>query len=260
MSTSRLVAVEGIMGSGKSTLVRFLARQIRLSGTPVRSYVETRRGRSNPTDVLRSLREDLRDPAAVWDRITPDALELRSLEKWEAFVERARTGREAGVFDGQVFGGDLTGLFLMDVGPDAVERYFRRLMEVARPLDPVLVHLRHSRPDQVLRRIAERRGPRWTAHQTGWKLASPYARGRRLEGLEGWIEAYRDLQALADRLHDRFEGRKIRLDDPHADWPRTQAAVLRGIGLRRRADPAYRLWWWSKRGRLHLARALRHVG
>ena len=52
MDRSRLIFVEGIMGSGKSTTARWLARLFRRTGIPAQPVPEAR---PHPTNVFRSL-------------------------------------------------------------------------------------------------------------------------------------------------------------------------------------------------------------
>ena len=71
MERSRLIFVEGIMGSGKSTTARWLARLLRRTGIPARPVLEAR---PHPTNVFRSL-PHWKQP---WLDLTDDELVTRS--------------------------------------------------------------------------------------------------------------------------------------------------------------------------------------
>ena len=71
MDGSRLIFVEGIMGSGKSTIARWLARLFRRTGIPARPVPEAH---PHPTNVFRSL-PHWKQP---WLDLTADELMARS--------------------------------------------------------------------------------------------------------------------------------------------------------------------------------------
>src|SRR5216684_385855 len=82
----RLVIVEGIMGSGKSTTMRLIAERLHEAGhqaLPVHERTEPHPARA--TDELEHWFEPWRDA-------TPAYLAERALARWGAFVETTRTG------------------------------------------------------------------------------------------------------------------------------------------------------------------------
>ena len=74
----------------------------------------------------------------------------------------------------------------------AIADYGRRVADVIRPLNPLLVYFHQADVAQAIRRICAERGEEWVRYQVDWKLRSPYATRRGLAGLAGLIELYRD--------------------------------------------------------------------
>jgi hypothetical protein len=103
-----LVIIEGIMGSGKSTTMRFVAKALEDSGRQALAIHE----RADPHPVRAT--DELQHWFELWRDCTPDQLAHRALARWQSFVEKVRLGAAVPVFDGQLFHGDLTHLFLMD--------------------------------------------------------------------------------------------------------------------------------------------------
>ena len=114
MDRSRLIVVEGIMGSGKSTTARWLARLFCRNSVLARPVPEAR---PHPTNVFRSL-SHWKQP---WLDLSADELMTRSYANWQAFVEKALSDPRIFVFDGQLFHGDFTCLFLMNCPAEVLQ-------------------------------------------------------------------------------------------------------------------------------------------
>src|SRR5215216_3714853 len=99
MDRSRLIFVEGIMGSGKSTTARWLARLFHRAGISARPVPEAG---PDSTNVFRAL-PHWKQP---WLDLTPDELMTRSYANWQSFVTHALSNSHIFVFDGQLFHGD----------------------------------------------------------------------------------------------------------------------------------------------------------
>ena len=94
-----LVIVEGIMGSGKSTTMRFIAKHSQEAGLPALPIHET----TDPHPVRAT--DELEHWFEPWWETTPENLADRALAKWTAFVEDTRVDAAILVFDGQLFTG-----------------------------------------------------------------------------------------------------------------------------------------------------------
>ena len=88
------------MGSGKSTLVRFLSRQLQRNRYPARFVLENTH--PHPTNVMRAL-PDWQKP---WLDMTSHKLIAASFQKWDMYVRQTSQEKIIRVFDGQLFHGD----------------------------------------------------------------------------------------------------------------------------------------------------------
>ncbi len=104
------------MGSGKSTTAAGSLVCIVAVGIPARPVPEAC---PHPTNVFRSL-PHWKQP---WLDLTAEELMTRSYANWQAFVKQALAGSHIFVFDGQLFHGDFTCLFLMGCSPQRLQRY-----------------------------------------------------------------------------------------------------------------------------------------
>jgi hypothetical protein len=151
MDRSRLIFVEGIMGSGKSTNARWLARLFCRTGFPARPVPEAR---PHPTNVFRTL-PHWKQP---WLDLTAEELTTRNYANWQAFVAQALSNSYIFVFDGQLFHGDFTCLFLMACRPQVLHQCVHTVLQLAQPLHPMIIYCYQADVGQALDRIGAQRG------------------------------------------------------------------------------------------------------
>lgn len=129
------------------------------------------------------------------------------------------------VMDGQLFHGDLSNLFMMEMAPAHIAVHVAALMRVLAPLDPTLVYFRQHDVGRAMRTVFAARGPKWEAYQLGWKLRSPYATRRQFAGLGGLTSMYQEYRSLTDTLFEALDCRKLAVETGGGDWPAYYAQV-----------------------------------
>jgi hypothetical protein len=218
-----LVIVEGIMGSGKSTTMRFVAAHLEDRKRPALAIHE----RTGPHPLRAT--DDLAHWFQPWLDVAPAELVERSLAKWRAFADSARASDAVPVLDGQLFHGDLTNLFLMEAEPAIIAEFARAVARAVRPLDPLLIYLYQRDVGQALRVICAERGEAWVKYQVDWKLQAPYSRRRGLAGLEGLIALYEDYRRLTDELYADLDLAKLAIENSRQDWPAYHQLISREL-------------------------------
>lgn len=214
------------MGSGKSTSARWLGQ--RLAARGIDAAILTERQYPHP---LRAT-----DFAAEWFKpwldMTAEDLATRRLGLWAAFVESALASQTVHVVDGQLFHGDLTNMFLMNMPPDAIAQNVQALAEVIRPLRPLVVYYHQSDVDRAIRLTAAERGEELgVRYQVDWKLKYAYAVERGLEGLDGLSALYADYRMLTDGLFAQLTIDKIAIENSARDWPAYYTQVEEALGF-----------------------------
>ena len=220
-----LVIIEGIMGSGKSTTMRLVAKALEESHRPALAIHE----RTDPHPVRAS--DELQNFFEPWLESTAEQLVDRAVSKWRSFVEMIQRGSAVPVLDGQLFHGDLTNLFLMEAHFDELEAYCEKLVQLITPLRPLVVYLRQEDLAHAVRTVCAERGEAWVKYQVDWKLKGPYAVRRKLVGLEGLIALYQDYRAMTDRLFDRLALDKLLIENSKRDWARYNRQVFEKLDL-----------------------------
>ena len=209
---TRLVIIEGIMGSGKSTTARWIAARLEESG--LRALAITERVEPHPVRGTDGLDHWFQP----WLDITIEGLVERCLAKWRSFVVQAQATETIYTLDGQLFHGDLTNLFLMGASPKAIAKYCETVADIARPLAPLLIYFYQADVARAIRTIAAERGEEWIKYQVDWKLQAPYSRRLGLTGLDGLVALYKEYRALTDELYSRLDLPKLAIDNSQQKW------------------------------------------
>jgi hypothetical protein len=224
-SAHRLVIVEGIMGSGKSTTIRFIAKHLQDAGRAAVPIHE----RTDPHPVRAT--DELEHWFEPWRDTTPQNLADRALARWTAFVEDTQAGNVIPVLDGQLFHGDLTHLLLMEAEPALIFGYIQKLAAIIASLKPLVVYLWQEDVEEAIRTVCAERGPEWIDYQVKWKLAAPYCVRKGFAGLDGLISLYRDYRRITDDLFQELPFAKLAIENSRRDWPAYERQILHELGL-----------------------------
>jgi len=238
MDRSRLIFVEGIMGSGKSITARWLARLFRRTGIPARPVPEAR---PHPTNVFRAL-PHWKQP---WLDLTAQELMTRSYANWQAFVKRAIVDSHIFVFDGQLFHGDFTCLLLMACAPELLHQYVHTVLQLAQPLHPTIIYYYQADVAQALDRIGAQRGQGWVESQVAWKVASPYGRQHGLVGRDGWKQLYRDYREFTDQCFQTLAVPTIAIETSAGAWLSYQTRICKFLELPFLPEPVWQRWFYK---------------
>jgi hypothetical protein len=163
--------------------------------------------------------DDLRDFFQPWLELKSQELAFCVREKWKCYVNQRLNDDVFTVMDGQLFHGDLTNLFMMEMSEIDLNAHVSELMEVINPLNPLLIYFRHIDLQRAIRSVFAARGAKWESYQFDWKLQSPYASNRMLRGLEGFTAMYEKYRTLTDSLFASLNCQKLMIDTDIGSWP-----------------------------------------
>ncbi len=225
MRQTRLIIVEGVMGSGKSTLSKAIVHRLREHRYPVKHVPES--FREHPTNVTRTLTHWQK----IWTEHTAETFIAQSLQNWQTFIANAHRTSHIYVFDGQVFHGDLTSLFIANTPSEQLSNYISQIFQLMAPLQPVFVYLYQADVAWGLQRTASIRGQRFLRRQAAWKVDSPYCSVHGYSGIPGLFRLYRDYRQLTDELYNRLPTPKLAIENSAGTWEQDTELVFRFLEL-----------------------------
>ena len=205
MLDTKLVLVEGLPGSGKTTTARWLVGTLAERGARAQLLREDER--DHPLKVGGPLHPGgVTTGAALFARYTVEGYVDKSLALWASFVGAAEAGSAVRVVEAFPWQNAARVLWQMDAPMDRILRYAAAVEDLLAPLRPVLVYLERRDAVATFQSTASERGPAWTVPSVAITTDSPQARRHGLRGLDGalrWFPMYKEfLDALraASRL------------------------------------------------------------
>lgn len=213
--TNRLIIVEGLTGSGKSTMAHFIARQLQHNGIDADWVHEGEFHHPIFIDVESNIEEYM------------EAM----VGKWRAFAERIESSYKVTVVEACFFNNVIESLLVHNVDRPRIIQYGYELQETIEPLNPALVYL--VQPDIVnaLARNFRNRGDGFRDYVIQFATSTPYATQRGLEGYEGMVTFWRDFVSVTDELFHNCHISKLMIDNSVGDWDCHNRRVLEFLSI-----------------------------
>lgn len=166
----RLLLLEGLPGSGKTTTAEIVCRRLRSVGIASQWYLEETA--DHPVH-----------PRSVTSARRGPEFSAICLKHWQLFVEKRRDDETLHILEGSAF--QSTVRFMMEEDSGGIDEYFSRFQALVEPLAPAFVYFR---PDDAVtnsRYISRTRGEVWTETVTSGETRTPYSVRHDLSGVEG---------------------------------------------------------------------------
>ena len=239
---SKLILVEGLPGSGKSTFSYRIAKHLKEQGIQAKCYIE---GYAHPADfawsayldaeTYQSLQQEFpqyidlmhehamasgdhvvipyldleleKEGRALHDKLaqheifsakysTEAFLDLH-LDRWREFCQKAMDESTVHVFECAYLQNHINEMMLYhDTPVEAMNDYFRRLINTVKELNPRLIYLGQQDVDTNIRWIAKRRvsddpdSPDWIDRVADYFADSPYGKRHGIKDIEGVIDYF----------------------------------------------------------------------
>jgi predicted kinase len=220
LAASRLILIEGMIGSGKTTTAGHLADWLSGRGDDVRVFDE---GAADHPIRTRRVDELLAAPAPG----DPDAY---SASQWRRLAERCLRDGQTVILESIFLQNSVMPAFIDGAPAATVTEICAEIQRQAAPAEPFLVYLRPTDITAAIARVHQARGEPWSSRNLGFVENSPWARRRNLRGRDAVARLYQAWEPVASQLYDRYPFGKLVVPDPQHDWPaalRTICAAVR---------------------------------
>ena len=221
MQGTKLILVEGLPGSGKSTTAHLLTRQLRRQGYDARWYYEQQTPHPLPYRAARDVSEFVQ----------------ASLREWRGLAGQACEEEGITVLESSFFQHALLGLLAHDVDARTLDAYLGARQELIERLEPKLIFLHREDVTGAVNEVCRVRGEGWQEHFVGVATHNPYSHHRGLTGLAGATEFMRSYQELCRRTLDRLELEHLTVELPVADRKGAQTQMLGFLGVVHLSEP-----------------------
>ena len=215
MAVPRLILIEGMIGSGKTTTAGHLAGWLSCRGADVRVFAE---GAADHPIRNRRVDELLAAPA-------PGDPGAYSAGQWHRLAERCLRDEQTIILESVFLQNSVMPAFIDGAPAAAVTDICAEIQRQAAPAEPFLVYLRPADIAAAIARVHEARGEPWSSRNVAYVQGCPWARRRNLRGRDAVVRLYQAWDPVVSELFDRCPFPKLMVPDPHHDWP----AALRTI-------------------------------
>ena len=233
MRDTKLIFVEGLPGSGKTTTASWLASRLQSERLLVNLLLEHQP--EHPLNVGGTLHPSGSTTGeAFFQRYTSASFVHESLQRWHAFVRDAVQTVALSVLDSYPFQNSVRVLLQLNATPDCIEEYARHVEALIMPLQPVLMYFTHrdlSHAFHALSTISTQRGKAWTDYVVELVTHCPYAMARRLEGFSGALAVLRDYKQLTEALLRQSRLPRLVLQDCARSWAGCYQQIEAFLGL-----------------------------
>jgi len=181
MIDTKLIMLEGLPATGKTTNSQFLGMQLAYNGIKAAWIHEV----ASPHPVLFFDEDDLWGmPLGAYKNI--------ALEKWAAFAEEALRNDEVIILDSAVFQAQIFWFLLQNEPYKNLESFVHRLFDIVRPLHPSLIYFYREDTEATIAYLEKGRGTQFFAGIWERDRPTPYYQDKPAgaEGFKCFLRAY----------------------------------------------------------------------
>jgi len=218
MINTKLILVDGIFGSGKSTIAHFIARQIAKNGIKVRWFYEEEK--NHPlSEIGKNIEESEEDHSK---RVLSEYP-----QKWVDFVNKIKDDEYTYIVESYLFQDVLfSPHFMNDIDKRTIKEYSHKLLEISRCLNPVLIHLYQQDVRKPLIITWQRRGEEWTSFYMALDESTLYCKNRNLNGEAAVIQLWQDFTDFTVELFQEYNFKKLQIENSAQDWITYRKQIL----------------------------------
>jgi thymidylate kinase len=230
MRATRLIFVEGLPGSGKSSTARYLAGSLSRAGIASQCFMEVEP--NHPLNVGGELHPAGDTPGTgLFEHYTVETYVAEGLRRWHRFVAWASEQQAINILDSYPYQNAARVLLQMDASTDRIREYTADVENMAEPLAPVLIYLDRTGYRKALESTSRQRGEAWTSYVVELVTNCPYARRRGLVGTSGVMTLMTAYEALVRQLMAGSCLPHLTLTNCMGRWPACYEQLGEFLGL-----------------------------
>ncbi|MFC4775448.1 hypothetical protein ACFO9Q_01445 [Paenibacillus sp. GCM10023252] len=212
----KLVIVEGIPGSGKSSTARFISLQLERNGVQTELFHES-------TFQHPILLEEVINNSEQW--------QASYLSKWKKFISNNADMQTVCVFESVLFQSPIINLLHLDTDQSEIIRFIDEILSSLSTVDCSLVYLYQNDPGVGINRMmATRGGESWLENTYEKYKHFPYYKNRGHSGKELHLKFLDDYSKIAGHLFSECRINSIGIDNSNWEWDQDYGTIMSFLG------------------------------
>ena len=226
MLKTKLILVDGITGSGKSTTAHFIARQLTKNGIKTRWYYEEEK--DNPISLVGFKKNKDESGNDYCNRYMKEIVKA-----WELFVKKIEKEREDIVYiiESFFFQDSLIEPISYDFDNKSTKEFSNKISNTMKNLNPVIIHFFQENVDKAMRRNWNRRGEQWKNWLIGREEKTPYSKKRNLKGPNATITMWNELTDISKELFNESDFQKIQIENSKQNWVKYRKDIIKFLKI-----------------------------
>ncbi|QGQ96486.1 hypothetical protein EHS13_17140 [Paenibacillus psychroresistens] len=224
MKNCKLILIEGIPGSGKSTTAQYISKVLRTNNILHKWWYEEEK--EHPIYIY----EDHESMQQVVTNLANgnyrEVIDL-ALEQWARFSSAIQASDEIIIVDSSLFGYLTWSLFPYNVPIDEIKEYALKVEALISGCNPHLIYLYQNDIHAALTKICERRSGDTEKNFTNAATGSVYGLSRGLSGFDGLTAYWQDYRVLTDDLFKELSMSRISINNSDGNWPLYNSEILK---------------------------------
>ena len=201
----KLILIEGLPGSGKSTTAQWLHHSFRKSGLASRWFYELSEHHplTLPSDEGKS---------------SGSHLLSASVDMWKRFIRFEMNEYDAVIIDSGFFQKNILHMMNVNIGAKIIQNYASQVEALLSDCDTHFIYLDDGDAQMHMRRVFQARGKRFQNALTEWTNNTDYSTSKGYIGVEGCLKYWADYKDLCDRIYEKSQFRKIEIGVNTVPW------------------------------------------
>ncbi len=225
MIDTKLICIDGVTGSGKSTTAQRLCFHLMRLGYDVNWYWE--HDSAHPIYGLAEMTEMLQT-----GRMPSNWMRDTILGRWQSLTAGFASRGGITILESTLFQTTIGFQIGMMVPHAAIHDHLGDVERCIAQLQPVLIHFYQSDLTEALQRVCrQRRGDNYQADWITRFAQTPYGKQTGLRDFDGMLRFYETTREIADAAFARLSIHKLAIENSRRDWPACERRMTEFLGL-----------------------------